>query len=186
MGLTPAGEWSDKRIALRHQHRYPPDRIVRRPGAARLHDLLFLSRRGDAAARRRHPTRECRGCYAHDVRRRGAPRTRPVHPRRSEQGAGRFVPRPAEGPHRRRGRATEALQGSAAARAQVLRGLHRSDEARALLSPELARPMTQDGNRRPLASIKLLLINPNTTAAMTERMVELAQAMLPVGCTVTG
>ena len=46
--------------------------------------------------------------------------------------------------------------------------------------------MTQDGNRRPLASIKLLLINPNTTAAMTERMVELAEAMLPVGCTVTG
>jgi allantoin racemase len=34
--------------------------------------------------------------------------------------------------------------------------------------------------------MKLLLINPNTTAAMTERMVELAQAMVPLGCTVTG
>src|SRR5262249_54089482 len=31
-----------------------------------------------------------------------------------------------------------------------------------------------------------LLINPNTTAAMTERMVELAQTMVPLGCTVTG
>src|SRR5262249_25937182 len=124
---------------LRRQDRTARARQGGRPRAHRLEEhRLSLPRCRDAAARRRDSAGEERGGEARDVRWRSHLSRRQIHSGRSRRRAQGAARRPAEGLVRRRSRASQAVQGAAAARKGVLPQLLRSREARAVLSAEFA------------------------------------------------
>ena len=120
------------------QHRHARGRQGGRHGADRLGERgLSLSRRADADARCRGAARQEPGRHHDHVRRRGDLPGRQVHQGRQDGGAQGAARRSQQGAERRRGRAAQALGGAAAARAEVLRQLHRHFEAPAVLPAEL-------------------------------------------------